>query len=353
MRQSSLPGDSSVAFSGIVGTTCAAESFPKNDYLIDGARYDSEGNWAFCRFESEEIYAARIGFQKGGFNITGHKLPTDRALLQLHLELMTREGAVLWIPTGTLDGAALVSDAEEMDIKLSQEGREIFSITGWPRMNWHFQSIERDAEAALDISLDSVTVLPDCILPYCVFSMWETMGDISGFVRFQDKKTEVKGKVFYDHPRIIEQRNEVALRNMYIYTTMYFEDGSGIFGYHAEDSSGDPISYYCFAVHINTRNSGQFLDQAEMQELEFDENNLPASWKLCLRNGEYIIDADIAARPTTLLQSWGSSLAPKSLTDFMKPPLVLDGMASFRAEDGQSNLRGYGLAEYVKLDGSL
>lgn len=350
IKHVSLPGDSSIAFNGTVGSTCAAESFPKKDYIIDGSLCDSEGNWAFCRFEGEEVYAARLGFQKGGFNISGKELSMDKTLLQLHLELMTRDGAVLWLPTGAFDGEAVASDPEEMDIKLSHEGREIFSITGWPQMNWHFQSIEEDAEATLDLSLRNVTVLPDCILPYCVFSMWESMGDISGFVRFNDRKTEVTGKVFYDHPRIIEQRNDVVPRNMYLYTTMYFEDGSGMFGYHAEDKSGNPLAYYCFGIHVDSRNRGQFLDRAEMQDLNFDENNLPASWKLCWANREYRIDADIMVKPTTLLQSWGSALAPNTPKDFIILPLVLDGTAIVRTRDGERTLKGWGLAEYFNVD---
>ena len=34
---SSLPGDPSVTFSGIVGATYDAKSFPKKDYIIDGS----------------------------------------------------------------------------------------------------------------------------------------------------------------------------------------------------------------------------------------------------------------------------------------------------------------------------
>jgi len=350
MRKSSLPGDPSLTFSGIVGKTYAAESFPKEDYVIDGSRYDSEGNWAFCRFESDEVYAARMGFEKGGFNITEKQLSTDKALLQLHLELMTRDGAVLWLPTGTFDADALISDSEQMDIRLSHEGRDIFSISGWPRMNWHFQSVEGDAEANLDFTLQNVTVLPDCILPHCVFSMWETMGDVGGFVRFKDRKIEVSGKVFFDHPRIINQRNNVVPRHLYLYTTMYFEDGSGIFGYHAEDKSGKPLSYYCFGIHIDPLNQGKFLADADMQELKFDENNLPASWRLEWADRDYRIDLEVTVKPATLLQSWGSTLAPKTLKDFIILPLILDGTVSVRTKGGGKTLRGYGLAEYFNVD---
>lgn len=217
-------------------------------------------------------------------------------------------------------------------------------------MGWHFQSVEGDAEANLDFSLENVTVFPDCILPHCVFSMWETMSDVKGFVRFKDKKTEVTGKVFFDHPRIINQRNDVVPRHLYLYTTMYFEDGSGIFGYHAEDKSGSPLSCYCFGIHIDSQNQESFLADAQMQELKFDENNLPASWKLCWGNNQYRIDVDVTVKPTTLLQSWESSLAPKMQKDFIILPLVLDGLASVQTEGGQRTLKGYGLAEYFNVD---
>jgi hypothetical protein len=136
---------------------------------------------------------------------------------------------------------AVASDPEEMDIKLFHDGKDIFFISGWPQMNWHFQSVEGDAEANLDFSLRNVTGLPDCILPHCVFSMWETMSEVKRFVRFKDQKTEVTGKVFFDHPRIINQRNEMIPRHRYFYTTMYLEDGSGIFSYHAEGFCHSPI----------------------------------------------------------------------------------------------------------------
>lgn len=346
----SLPGDRSLTFRGVVGRTYDAGSFPKRDYLIDSSRYASEGNWAFCRFENDEVYAARLGFELGSFNITEKELPMDRDLLQLHLELMTRDGAVLWLPTGAYDGAALESDPEKMEIRLANEGKEIFSISGWPRMKWHFQSEEGDVEADLDFTLQNVTMLPDCILPHCVFSMWETMSDVEGFVRFQDRKTDVRGKVFYDHPRIINKRNTVTPRHLYLYTTLYFEDGSGIFGYHAEDKSGEPLSYYCFGIHIDPQNRGKFLADAQLLEMKVDGNNIPVSWRLCWADGDYRIDVEVKVLPTTLLKSWGSSLAPKSLKDFVILPLVLEATAVFQTGEKQSTQKGYGLAEYFNID---
>ena len=61
-------GSKSQVFDGLVGASVPAASVSKQDYLIDPSRFPSEGNWAFCRFSSEDIPAARLGFQRGGFN---------------------------------------------------------------------------------------------------------------------------------------------------------------------------------------------------------------------------------------------------------------------------------------------
>ena len=55
-------------FDGAVGETQPASLVSKHDYLIDPARFPSEGNWAFCRFDGDEVPALRLGFQRGGFN---------------------------------------------------------------------------------------------------------------------------------------------------------------------------------------------------------------------------------------------------------------------------------------------
>ena len=36
------------------------ERFAATNTLIDDARYSYEGNWAFLRFDSEEVFAARV-----------------------------------------------------------------------------------------------------------------------------------------------------------------------------------------------------------------------------------------------------------------------------------------------------
>ena len=228
----------------VCGSLAAAVS--KRDYLIDPSRFPSEGNWAFCRFSSADIPAARLGFQRGGFNGGSAERAPSRSYLQMHLEFMTREGAVLWVPSGIYPAERVRTDAETMDITLDDAGIQLFSFSGWPKIECHFRSADDYAEAHLHFDLQVVTVLPDCILPHCLFAMWESMGEVSGSIRYADRTVAVSGKVFFDHTRVMPRRNLVVPRKMYVYTTLYFEDGGGLFGYHCVDARGLPIEYYCF-----------------------------------------------------------------------------------------------------------
>src|ERR1041384_94298 len=89
-------------FIGNVGQTLAPQQFPPANYLIDETRYSYEGNWAFCHFDGDEVYGARFGFGRGAFDARDYGLPArlDKSNLWVHLELMTQEGAVLWIGSG-------------------------------------------------------------------------------------------------------------------------------------------------------------------------------------------------------------------------------------------------------------
>jgi hypothetical protein len=346
-RVESLPGQKSLTFSKIVGTTYPAAQFPKQDYLIDPSRFDSEGNWAFCRFTSEEIPAVRMGLQRGGFNITATKQIPDKSRLQLHLEIMTKDGAILWVPSGKYPSNKVITNLGSMKIQLRVEGREIFSIRGWPDMEWRFRSEDGEAEVNLQVKLSSVTVLPDCILPRCVFSMWEAMGDARGVIRYRNQTFSVDGKVFYDHPRIIHRPSSAVPRKMYLYTTMYFEDGSGMFGFHAVDEKGISIDYYCFGVYIDASGRARFLSDARLTRLTIDQENTPKHWQLHWRNKELAIEADIRVRSFQLLRSWGSQVEPAAPSDF---PLVLDGQARITGSGNERTLLGRGLAEYYNAD---
>jgi hypothetical protein len=334
-----------LAFSRPVGSTTAAAGFPLEDLLFDPGRFPSEGAWAFCRFTSPEVPAVRMGFQKGGFNIGATAADPDPSLLQLHLEVMKRDGALLWLPTGRFPAQLLQSDSGSLDMRLQQGDRDLARISGWPEMKWSFQSDDAEIGVELTTSIAAVSVLPDCILPHSVFAMWESMGRTRGTVRLGRKTVPVEGAMFYDHPRVLSVSNQVQPRPWYLYTTMAFEDGSGIFGYQS------PLAYYCFGFHVDGKGNGRFLPRARLEALETDRDNLPRRWRLSWQDGGMVIDVDIDVRDIGMEKSWGSSRAPRSKKDFIIFPLVLDGEARISEGAGAARvMRGRGLAEYFNAD---
>jgi hypothetical protein len=347
----SLPGEASQCFSLPVGTTVPATSFPAEDFLFDARRFPSEGCWAFCRFSSQEVPAVRVGFQKGGFNIGTSDRDPDPSLLQLHLEIMRGDGAVLWLPTGRFPAGRIEFDLSSRTIVLRNGGRDVLSVKGWPKMEWHFQSEDAEAEVRLETTIEAVTILPDCLLPFSVFAMWESMGSASGTVRWQDRTFEVEGSMFYDHPRVLRRSNAVTPRAQYLYTTMRFDDGSGMFGYHAVDVQDSPIDYYCFGVYIDAEGNGRFLPVARTDNIATDIDGLPSEWRLFWSDGTLGVEADIRVRDLEIIRSWGSPNPPLSRKDFSIIPLVLDGEARVTWDGRQPRfLRGRGLAEYFNAE---
>jgi hypothetical protein len=286
-----------------------------------------------------------MGFQRGGFNIGATAAAPDPSLLQLHLEVMKSDGAFLWLPTGRFPARLLESDPRSLDIRLRQGDRDLARISGWPEMRWSFQSDDAEIEVALTTTIGAVSVLPDCILPHAVFSMWESMGMTRGTVRIRERKVPVEGAMFFDHPRVLHGSNPVNPRPWYLYTTMAFDDGSGIFGYQS------PLDSYCFGFHIDREGNGRFLPRARLEGLETDGDNLPRRWRLDWRGEGLAIEADIEVRDLGIEKSWGSPHAPHGKRDFIIFPLVLDGEA--RISEGAAAtrvMRGRGLAEYFNAD---
>jgi hypothetical protein len=335
------------AFSGAVGVTVPAMQVASTDRLLDPARYPSEGYWAFCRFESDAIPAVRLGFQRGGFNAGPKAHRPNPSYLQLHLEVMTRQGALLWLPSGVYPAEQVESAPTAFNIRLADTEHEIFTFTGWPQVRCQFRSEDHYLEVDLGFDLGSVTVLPDGILPHCVFAMFESMANVQGTIRAGGQVTSVRGKAFVDHTRVIEQRNPVLARRMSLYTTLYFEDGSGLYGYHAVDASNQPVDGYCFGVFVNPDGQGRFIADATLVQLALDEDRIAKSWQLRYRYNGGGVEIAITVRPQPILRCWGSPTAPQRRDQFSILPLVLDGLAQFVGGDGtKRTLRGIGLSEY-------
>ena len=348
MKRSRANGEShSLAFRERVGVTRPAALIAPEEYGFDFDRFSSEGIWAFCRFSGTDISAARIGFQRGAFDLSAQPRVPDRSYLQLHLEVMTQEGAVLWLPSGQYPSENVVSEPCAMSVALENAGREIFRYRGWPFVECRMRSEDDYLEAELRFDLRAVTVLPDGILPQCVFAMWESMGGVSGTIRCGGRSVAVNGTVFFDHTRIIRRRSDAPTRGMSLYTTMYFEDGSGVFGYWTVDAREAPIEDYCFGVYLDAAGRGQFLAGATLHDLVTDQDGIARSWRIHYRHQDFSLAVQLAAQQHRIRRSWGSPDAPTRRAAFSIIPLVLDGTAELhRAGHAVTLLRGFGLAEY-------
>lgn len=342
-------GDESAVFEAAVGHTVPASRLAPNDYLIDPRRFASEGNWAFCRFDSDDVPALRLGFQRGGFNGGLLAKEPSPAYLQLHLEVMTGEGALLWLPSGAYAADRLLTDSQTMDMHLADEGRELVRLIGWPTIECHFCSTEGDLEAHLEFALRTVTILPDCPLPHCLFAMWESMGDVSGTVRHRGERTSVRGKVFFDHTRVIPRRHSQTPRHRYVYSTVYFEDGSGLYGYHSVDATGRAIDSYCFVMHVDAAGQGRLAWDAALTRLVLDGDGIAKSWQISCRIPRGDLVVELRVRDSGILRSWGSPEPPRTRRDYSIIPLVLDGTATVAGAEPIS-LKAYGLAEYFDAD---
>jgi hypothetical protein len=337
-------------FDGAVGRTVAAASVSQRDYLIDPNRFPSEGNWAFCRFEGEDIPALRLGFQRGGFNGGFAERDPSPLYLQLHLEVMTREGAILWLPSGMYRADRVISDPHSMNIRFDHDQRNILSFQGWPTIECRMCSEDGELQADLQFTLQAVTVLPDCRLPYCLFGMWESMGTARGSVRYRDRTVAVNGIVFFDHTRVLPRRHLSIPRHMYVYSTLFFEDGSGLFGYHSVDAHGNLIDGYCFNVYLDGAGNGRLLEDSELRGLGLDSDGIASRWEISCKAQNFSLIVDVTARDSRILRCWGSPEAPQTRKDFSIIPLVLDGSAELTIQGHSKTLKAYGLAEYFNAD---
>lgn len=341
--------ETSPYFEGQVGLTTLPEHFPAKNYLIDESRFDYEGNWAFCRFDGNEVYGARMGFGRGMLDVTdfGAARPVDKSFLMLHLELMLRDGAVLWLGTSKYRAEQVHLGKSGVDLQLKDGDREIFHIHGWPEMAWRFESDDRQAEADVRITVRNVTILPDNVLPHNRFAMWLTTGQIDGTVRYGDKRYPVSGTVFYDHPRINVGKNPAPAMQWYLYTPIRFADGSCLVAYYAEDVHKKRIAAWCFGLYIDAANKATWLPRVDLSGLQFDGDNKPKRWTSRWRGGDVDIRLSSTVRNTRILKAWGADNIPQTRKENNNIPLIFDCEGTVAKGDVSHAATGGGLAEYA------
>jgi hypothetical protein len=295
-------GHQSAAFEGIVGIAVPASRVAKRDYLIDPSRYPSEGNWAFCRFESDEVPAIRLGFELGGFNPGPIDRTPKATYLQLHLAVMTREGALFWLPSGEYSTEDVVSDPDRMDVRLETGGREIFRLHGWPDIASHFRSDDGDLEVNPQFDLTSVSVLPDAPLSRCVFDV-----GVDGICL---RRGKIPGPRRHSAP-------DVHLHDA------GSQGRGGLFGYYALDVLGRPIEGYRFCVYVDAAGNSRLLSDGVLAGLDLDDDDIARSWHVTWRGPTLVLGADVTVQPGPIIRSWGAN-APQTRRDFGFPALFLD-----------------------------
>jgi hypothetical protein len=339
----------STYFEGEIGETIPASSFPASNYVIDDSLYDYEGNWAFCVFDSDDVYAARFGFGRGMIDLSdyGSTERIDKDFLMLHIELMTRDGAVLWIGTGKFKAGEVVIKPGEFDHALVSEGREIFCIAGWPESRWNMQSDDAEVEVDAHLAIVNTTILPDCVMPNNLFAMWVAVCRIDGSVRFREKVVPIKGTAFFDHPRINVRRNAVPQFGWYLYTPTRFSDGSCLISYYTEDAVGSRVDYYSFGLYIDATGESHWLRGTSMQSLTFDSDGKPESWITSWHSEEIDISCRSTVRGTSILKAWGGGSVPQTRKDNGNIPLVFEADAIVRMDEVETAVHGRGIAEYL------
>ena len=133
---------------------------------------------------------------------------------------------------------------------------------------------------------------------------------------------------------------------MYVYTTLFFEDGSGLFGYHSVDAQGNLVAAYCFNVYLDTKGEGQLLEDSELRHLTVDQDGIADGWEIACRARTFSLVVNVKVRNCSILRSWGSPTTPQTRKDFSIIPLVLDGSAKLETCGHSQSLKAHGLAEY-------
>lgn len=345
----SKPGMCSPYFTGTIGETILPSAVPASNYLIDDARYDYEGNWAFCRFDDGEIFGARFGFGRGrvGLQDYGSADEQPASFLMLHLEVMTRDGAWLWIGSQKYRAEEITLDPAHMAHTLAPGGNEILRIEGWPDMRWRMQS--DDGALAVDMAVDvrNVTILPDCVMQHNLFAMWLAIARAAGEIRIGDRTRRVTGTAFYDHPRINVVEHDVPRFGWYLYTPTRFDDGSHLAAYYTIDSSGNRVDYYSCGLYVDAAGTATWLPEVTLQHFEIDDDRKPCAWTLQYAGDGLTFDVDARVRETAICRAWGTDAVAQSRRENTNMPLIYEVTADMRRDGDSAKLTGGGLAEYL------
>lgn len=339
----------SAFFDGEVGCSVDPRSFPSCNYIRNARAYECEGDWVFCRFEGPEVYAGRFGFTRGAVDFTdyGASAPNPPSYLQPHIELLTRDGAVLWYGTGMFDGRQMQSASDRVDMTMSGGGKTVFHVAGWPRMTWVMQCPNSDLSLDVALDLEQVIILPDAVLPRMTFSMWMATAAITGTCRIDGRTVGLRGTAFYDHPRINARRNDVGPFGLYHYTPTVLADGSRLISYYSRNRANQWHQDYSFAYWVRPGQPVVPLRSVAMSEMRFDADRLLEQWHLRWEGEGITIEGRSRVTPMPIRRIWGGPGVNLSRHKNPMIPLPFDSDLAITQAGQITRTTGQGFAEFV------
>lgn len=328
-----------------VGQSVAPELVSESDLLIDAAKYNYEGNFAVACFDDDRFLGARFGFGKGAVDLSdfGVAHTPDKSFVALHIELLTREGAALWLASGQYAADQIAVASDRIDMKLPG----VFEIAGYPQMHWRFNSADNDLEIDAQLSVRNLTVLPDSLTQHNLLAMWASVCDIRAKVRLGDDAGEVWGVAFHDRPRVLLRQNPVPTFGYRLYTPIRFDDGSTLIAFYTQDVRKNPVVNACFGVFHDAQGGAHFLPLARVLDLKLDLDRKPATWEQHLEGEGVVIDLSGRVQPLPIARAWGVLNVPQTRKAIANLPMLFNVSGTIRQGGQSRRVRGEGLAEYV------
>ena len=337
-------------FHGVIGQQFSVENFPFSNIVTDKSKYVSDCNWAFCRFDDDEIVGARFGITRGFLGSTDYGFAADKPedSCELRVEVVTRDGAYLWIEDTKYKAADITIPPNEYQHALFDHGEEILHLSGWPVITWKMSSSDGSLKIAATLQPKSLFILPDSLLRSSRFSMWIAVCSISCVITIDGKQKEVQGTAFYDHPRIIRERNSVPEFGSYNYLPVWFNDGSYFVSYYSEIVDGTRNDNYTFGYSIDSSGSFREFQPDGIQSITFDEDDQLKTCASRWRCGQTTLSIAVTAEPIGVKRVWGSRNVPKTRKDNRVFPLPFNCVATIDDGAVRREIQGVGLNEYIQ-----
>lgn len=337
-------------FIGSIGKQISPADFPLANIVTDSSKYALDGNWAFCRFDDDEIIGARFGWSRGFYGMTDYGYPMDQPDdgCGVRIEIVTRDGAYLWIEQEKYNAQDISIPQDEYKHSLTDKGHKVIELEGWPAVRWKMSSDDGFLSIDANLCPSAVFILPDSILRKSRFSMWLAVCSFQGLVKIGGREKTVRGTAFYDHSRITRENNDAAEFGSYNYLPIWFEDNSYFICYYSEQYDGKRNDGYSFGCHIDSdRTFSEFEPDGE-QTISFDEDNQLKTCSSKWKSGDVTLTINVTAEPVGIAKAWGTGAVPQTLAENRVFPLPFKCFAEITQKGIRRSIVGKGLNEYIR-----